>query len=195
LVIATLASAPPSRHRQLVPVRASVQCRARPVCHQRPAVRCYRRSCCSMPVTPHLILTSFRDGSRLVQRRPRLRGRQQARGVGHPASRRAQPESRNNLLPHARSTAQPPRIFSVSIARPKPGYKQRTWRRPERLSKQSATNSVPNWRSHELWRETARERPKGRYGGKGQSGAFAEKPATIGLSGLGRGRRDCLHKT
>ena len=33
----------------------------------------------------------------------------------------------------------------------------------------------------ELWRQTARERPNGPFGGSGQSGALREKPAVIRL--------------
>ena len=34
--------------------------------------------------------------------------------------------------------------------------------------------------SHELWRQTARERPKPRHNAEGQSGAFSEKPGAMG---------------
>jgi hypothetical protein len=49
------------------------------------------------------------------------------------------------------------------------------------LPNQWARNSIVNWRSRELWRLTAPERPDRPFSGNAQSGALQEKPANIGL--------------
>jgi ABC-type sugar transport system substrate-binding protein len=82
-------------------------------------------------------------------------------------------------------------IASVSTARPRPNYKHRVRRFPKRPSKQWAKESVLNSRSHELWRETALERPERPQGGKAESGAWAGAGESVGIGGWRRiGKRN-----
>jgi hypothetical protein len=71
-----------------------------------------------------------------------------------------------------------------------------TWlrRAEKREANQWLMSSVLNWPSHEVWRETSKERANWPWTAKASQEPWTEKVAVIGLLSAARSRGECSHR-